>query len=329
MNRFLALALLVCASHAHAGTVLDAALRTHTLNCGVITEPADETKDDTHGDLSAFDGEICRAVAAATHATVALHAYPSEALGYAALQHGQIALMVGGTPDPGLARRYNVTYLNPVFFDGQGFMVHRDRGFASLRDLGQKHICFIGTTDAETRLTVATQAAHISIGPFPFEEIGEMEAALVGGGCDAETHDVSRLAADRAGFHGRIADFVILPDRLTLDPLAPVVASGDAEWGRVVDWVTGALVQAEIDGVTRANVDQMRKSPDPTVQTLAGARPGPQWGLFLQPDWSARAIGAVGNYGEIYARTIGRLGLERGVNRPWTEGGMLWGAPVR
>ena len=322
---------LLVACRAQAGAVLDGIKQSHSLQCGVVTAVADETTEDTHGDTSAFGADICRAVGAAVlgaHAQTQIHAFPSEALAYASLQKGEIALIVGATPDPGLARRYGVAYLTPVFFDGQGLMVHRDRGIASLRDLAGKHVCLIGTTDAALRLADATRAAGIKVVPFPFEEVGEMEAALVGGHCDAETQDFSKLAAGRRGFHGRIHDFVILPDRLSLDPFAPVVRTGDAEWARVVEWVDAALVEAEISGVTAGNAEAMRASPDTVVQTLTGARRGPQWGLGLADDWSLRAVEAAGNYGEVFARDLGvgsPMFLERGVNRPWVQGGMLWG----
>jgi len=326
---------LLAAVSARAGTVLEGIKKSGVLACGVVTALNDETVDDTHGDLPAFGADICRAVGAAVlgpHAHVAIEAYPSEALAYQNLQAGKIALIVGATPDPGLARRYNVAYLNPVFFDSQGLLVHKDRGIKSLRDLAGKQICFIGNTDAHARLIQAVSAAGIKVGYFPFQEMGEMEAALVGGRCDAETHDASKLAQGRASFHGRRNDFEILPDRFSLDPLAPVVQTGDPEFARVIDWVTGALVQAEISFVTRENAEAMKKSADLTVQPLVGVRQGPQWGLFLDRNWSLWAIEAVGNYGENFERDAGShspLKLDRGVNRPWTQGGMLWAAPFR
>ncbi len=327
MRKLLFLFLLLSTT-ARAGTTLDAVRNTHALSCGAVTAVNDETKDDTHGDTSAFGADICRAVAAAAHATVIVHAFPSEELAYKALDAGSIAFFVGGTPNSGLARRYGVAYLHPVFFDSQGLLVHKDRGIHALRDLAGKHVCFIGTTEAERHLNDAARSEGISVAPFPFEEIGEMEAALVGGSCDAETHDVSKLASGRAAFHGRVHDFEILPDMLSLDPLSPVVRTDDADWARVVDWVTAALVEAEIKGVTQANAAQMRTSADTVVQALTGVRRGSQWGLYLEDDWSLRAIQAVGNYGEMFTRDLGErsvLRLERGVNRPWTEGGMLWG----
>jgi general L-amino acid transport system substrate-binding protein len=327
--------LLLAALPARAGTVLDGIKASGVLPCGVVTALNDENEDDTHGNLSALGIEMCRAVGAAVlgpKPRVTIQAYGTEALAYQNLQDGHIALIVGATPDQGLARRYGVTYLTPVYFDTQGLLVHKDRGIKSLADLAGKQICFIGNTDAQRHLQQAVARAGIKVGYFPFDEMGEMEAALVGGRCDAETHDASKLAAGRSAFHGRTHDFDILPDRLSLDPLAPVVRNGDAEWARVIDWVTSALVQAEISGVTQANIDSMKQSPDLTVQSLLGVRKGTAWGLFLDREWSYWAIQTVGNYGEMFDRAVGShsgLRLERGLNVPWTQGGMLYPLPVR
>jgi general L-amino acid transport system substrate-binding protein len=328
--------LLLCASlPACAGTVLDHVKHSGVLECGVVTAVNDETIDDTHGDLSAFGADICRAVGAAVlgpKARVAIRPFPSEELAYKSLQADEISLIVGATPNAALARRYGVDYRIPVYFDTQGLLVHKDRGIHSLRDLAGKQICFIDVTDALARLQEAVAASGIKVRYFPFEEMGEMEAALVGGHCDAETHDASKLAQGRSDFHGRKNDFEILPDRLALDPLSPVVRTGDAEWARVIDWVTSALVQADISGITQANIDTMRSSPNVVTQTVAGGRKGPQWGLYLDSQWSYWAIKAVGNYGEIFDRDAGAhsaLKLDRGLNRPWTEGGMLWAVPFR
>jgi general L-amino acid transport system substrate-binding protein len=327
--------LLLAALPARAGTVLDGIKTSGVLNCGVVTALNDESMDDTHGNLSAFGQDICTAVGTAVlgpKARVAVQAYPTEALAYQSLQQGNIALIVGATPNPGLARRYDVQYLTPVFFDSQGLLVHKDRGFKSLRDLAGKQICFIDGTDAAVRLRESVTRAGIKVGYFPFSEVGEMEAALVGGRCDAESHDASKLAEGRSAFHGRKDDFEILPDRLTLDPLAPVVRNGDPEWARVVNWVTSALIQAEISGVSKANIESMKQSTDMTVQTLLGVRQGMQWGLTLNRNWAYWAIQAVGNYGEVFDRTAGShsaLRLERGLNQPWTEGGMLYAVPFR
>jgi general L-amino acid transport system substrate-binding protein len=328
-------ATLLASTAGHAGQVLDSVKASGTLACGVVTELNDETLDDTHGNLSALGADMCRAVAAAMtdgkgHAKIL--AYPTEAIAYQALQKGEIALMEGGSPNPGLARRYGVTYLTPVFFDGQGFLVHKNSGITSMKDLANKQVCFIDQTDAAMRVQAAENRTGIKMNYFPFSEVGEMEAALVGARCDAQSHDVSELANGRAAFHGRRNDFDILPDRLTIDPLAPVVRNGDAEFARAVDWTFYALVQAQIDGVTQANADQMRQSPDLFIQALLGVRRGMDWGLYLPQDWGYQAIKAVGNYGELFDRDAGAhspLRLEAGPNRPWTEGGMLYAPPLK
>jgi general L-amino acid transport system substrate-binding protein len=324
----------LCASHpAQAGKVLDEVKAANRLACGTVSELNDETIDDTHGNLSALGADMCRAVAAAItdgKGTAQINTYPTEALAYQALEKGEIALIEGASPNTGKLRRYNVSFLTPVYFDGQGLLVHKDRGLRSLKDLDGKMVCYIGGTDADNRLHAAADPAGIKLGYFPFQEIGEMEAALVGGHCDAQSHDASELAVARAAFHGRRNDYEIPPDRLSLDPLSPVVRNGDAEFAHVVDWVLFTLVQAQIDGVTRANADAMRSSPNMFVQSLVGSRRGMHWGLYLAEDWGYQAIKAVGNYGEVLDRDVGAhspLRLEPGPNRPWTEGGMMWGAP--
>ncbi len=335
MLRWLFCFFVFASAAAQAGPALDNVKQTKRLDCGVVTELNDETTDDTHGDLSAFGKEICRAVGSAVlgpDSALVVHEYPSEATAYKALQDSQIALIVGATPSADLARRYGVTYLRPVFFDWQGLLVHKTSGIHSIRDLTNKHVCFIDLTDASTVFENAVNKLGIKVGYFPFEEIGEMEAALVGGHCDAETHDVSKLAVGRADFHGRKNDFEILPDRLTLDPLAPVIRNGDPEWASIIDWVSAALIQAEISGVTQAQAKTLQTNPDLVVQDLLGVRPAQYWGLGLNRNWSRWAIEAVGNYGEIFDRTAGAhspLRLERGPNKPWTEGGLLWSPPWR
>jgi general L-amino acid transport system substrate-binding protein len=319
---------------AHAAT-LDHIKAAGHLECGLVTEISDETKADTHGNLSGLGQQFCRAVGAAVLGAkpqLRLHGYPTAALAYQALQHGDIDLMVGDTPQAGIARRYRVTFTQPIYFDGQGLMVHKDRGIFSLKDLAAKSVCFIGNTDADTTLTEAVDAAHIKINRFPFEEIGELEAALVSGPCAAETHDVSKLAVDRTAFHGMIRDFVILPDRLSLDPYAPVVRDDDPAWPRIVNGVLFALVQAEQAGITQANAAALRASTNQTVLSLVGSRNADAWGLNLPGDWSSQVIETVGNYGEMLARTTGDqslLHLPRGLNALAGQGGLIWAPPVR
>jgi len=332
----LSLLLLVCAATAsHAGTILDRVRAAGTLACGAVSEPGDDNEDDTHGDTLPFGRDMCRAVAAAVlgdASRVTVYGFRDEADGMAAVQSGRVALLVGATPNPGLARRYGVAFGTPVFFDGQGFLVRRNSGIARLEDLAGKQVCFIGGTDAGVNLHRAFDARGIKFLPFPFEEVGEMEAALVDGKCAAMTADVSKIARGRIGFHAEVPNFVVLPEQITLDPLSPVVAAGDAEWARVVDWTFYALVEAEILGVTQANAAALGRTGDDDVRLLLGTRHGMGWPLGLADGWGLKVIESVGNYGEVFVRDLGeksRFGLVRGPNKPWTQGGLLWAPPIR
>ena len=303
------------------------------LACGSITEPADDNKDDTHGRTEAIGADVCRAVAAALlgdGARVTVFGYRDEADGMVALQRRQIALLVGASPNPGLAARYGLVFGQPVFFDGQGFLVRRGAGIASLADLAGKSLCFIGGTQAELDATRVLAQRGIAFRPFPFEEVGEMEAALVTGHCAAQTADISALGSGRSGFHGQVSAFTILPELITLDPLSPAMLAGDADWQRLVDWVVFALVQEEASGVTMANAEAMSRTGDDQVRVLLGGRKSAEGGLDMPLGWGLRAVLAVGNYGEMFERDLGAhspAGLTRGLNRPWTQGGLLW-APV-
>jgi len=152
------------------------------------------------------------------------------------------------------------------------------------------------------------------------------------GHCDAMSADLSRLAGKRAAFHARAADFVLLPETLTLEPVAPAYRQGDAQWAAIVDWTVHALVQAEASGVTQSNVAGLHDIDDPTVQRLLGIDFAAGRALGLEHDWAARTIAAVGNYGEIYDRTVGQdapMRLPRGLNALWTSGGLMHPLPVR
>jgi general L-amino acid transport system substrate-binding protein len=140
------------------------------------------------------------------------------------------------------------------------------------------------------------------------------------------------LASFRAARSGNPNEFIILPERISKEPLAPTVRQGDEEWYDVVKWVIYALIQAEESGITQANVEDMKKSSDPNVQRLLGVTPGMGKALNLDEAWAANAIKAGGNYGEMFERNVGKnspLKLERGLNDLWTHGGLMYAMPIR
>ncbi len=304
-----------------------------TLACGVVVEQEDFTKTDSHGDLSLFSAAICRAVAAAAlgdPGRVRLVGFPDDAHGVAALQDGRIRLLVGTTPEATAAQLHHLRFSPTLFVDGQGFLVRRDLHVRGPAELGGRLVCYLLETPAEPGLAEWSARARVAIRPHPFEEAGEMEAALTGGNCDAVTADVSTLAGMRAGFHGRRADFDILPGMISFDPFAAATRDDDLAWSTVVSDVVTALIEAEQDGITRGNLDAMRRGDDPAAHRLLGPTPGLAARLGLKDGWAARAVAASGNYGEILAATTGpgrALNLPRGINALWNEGGMI-GVPA-
>ena len=323
------------ASGASAAT-LDDVRKAGILRCGVVTDVDDYSEADTHGDLSEFGADFCRALSAEIFAkpnSVKIVALPDEPSGMAAVRDGKVDVLYGATPNPIVGQSYNVEFGPPILFDGQGFLVAKDGGIKHLADLSGRHVCFINASPAERTLYNALEPQlQVKEARFPYSERGEMEAALVGGHCDAITGDISWMANARVSFHAYTSRFEVLPDTISLDPLAPVVRAGDPQWKSLVEWNVWALTQAEEHGISQASAAApVPENADPATQRLLGATPwiARQWGL---PDTAFRsAIQAVGNYGEIYDRDVGsasRLQLPRGRNALASHGGLLWALPV-
>jgi general L-amino acid transport system substrate-binding protein len=324
----------VVPSRAAPARTLDSVRAGGALSCGVVVEQEDFTKTDSHGDLSAFSSAICRAVAAAVTGSrsgdggkLQLLGFPDEAHGVAALHEKKIALLVGITPEASRSLLDHLRFSPTLFIDGQGFLVARHLHVRAPADLHDRLVCYLSETPAETALSEWSARAHVAIRPHPFEEAGEMEAALTTGNCDAITASVSALADMRAGFHGRKADFEILPQMITIDPFAAATRDEDPAWSTIVSDVVTALIEAEQDGLGRTNLVRMQNGPDPAAQRLLGPTPGLESLLGLQDGWAARAIAASGNYGEILADTTGPgtpLNLPRGMNALWNAGGLIY-----
>ncbi len=318
-----------------AGETLDAVRQAGTLACGVVEDVDDYSEADTHGNLSALGADGCRAMAAEIFGDpgkARIVSLPDEPSGLAAVRDRKVSVLFGATPNPVVGAAYDAGFGPPIFYDGQGFLVANDKNIASLADLGGRRVCFINASPPEQGLYDALeprlQQKELR---FPYSERGEMEAALVGGHCDAITGDVSWMANARAAFHAQTERFTVLPDTISLDPLSPAYHTGDPQWASLVDWTVWALLQAEEHGVTQANVDGMRESSDPAVQRLTGAVPWIGKALGVPDDAFRHAVQAVGNYGEMFDRDVGRgsrLGLPRGRNALASRGGLMWALPV-
>src|SRR5690348_9781138 len=219
-----------------------------------------------------------------------------------------------------------------VFYDGQGFMVPKKLGVKSAKELGGATICVQPGTTTELNLADYFRANKMQFKPVVIEKLDEVENAFFSGRCDAYTTDRSGLAATRAAKAPNPDDYVILPEVISKEPLAPAVRHGDDEWFDVVKWTVFAMIQAEEKGITSQNVDAMLKSDDPEVQRMLGVSPGMGKALHLDEKWAYNIIKQVGNYGEVFERNVGSktpLKLDRGINALWTKGGLMYAMPFR
>jgi general L-amino acid transport system substrate-binding protein len=319
----------------HAGTTLDKIRSTDSLPCGINTEEPEYSTQDSHGNHSAFDLDICKAVAVAVlgpNAKFTVFPYRDEQDALKALASGEIALLATGSPNLINSTSAGLGFSRPVFYDYQGFLVNKTMGINSPRDLAGKKVCFLGGTEIETQVEGYMQRENIKWLPFAFQEEGEMEAAFITRNCAAITADISQLAYERIAFKGMARNFEILPEVIAKDPLALTYRLDDPQWANIVNWSVEALIQAEESGVTQANLAEMKKSEDPMIRRLLGVQRGYGQFVGLDDTWAARTIEAVGNYGEIFERNLGPrsvMKLERGPNKLWTAGGLMCALPVR
>ena len=323
------------AKPAMAGPTLDKIKQAGQFSCGVQTGLAGFAQPDSSGAYSGFNVDICKALSAAIFGDPNKVKYvPLTAQQrFTALQSGEVDILSNNTTWT-LTRDTDLgfNFAPVVFFDGQGFMVAKKLGVKSAKELNGATVCVQPGTTTELNLADYFRANKMEYKPVVIEKLDEVTAAFFGGRCDVFTTDASGLAATRLGRASNPDDYVILPERISKEPLAPVVRHGDDQWHDIVDWVVYALMQAEESGITKANVDDMLKSDDPSIKRMLGVTPGMGKALGLEENWAYNAIKQVGNYGEIFDRNIGAsspLKLDRGLNNLWTKGGLIYPMPIR
>ncbi|MFT5740958.1 MAG: general L-amino acid transport system substrate-binding protein, partial [Gammaproteobacteria bacterium] len=226
-----------------------------------------------------------------------------------------------------------LTFLGVNYYDGQGFMVPKALGVTSAKQLDGASICIQTGTTTELNLADYFRANNMNYEPVPIETNEEGQTNYLAGRCDVYTTDASGLAATRSTFEHPNAH-VVLPEIISKEPLGPAVRQGDDEWADTTRWIFNALVAAEELGITQANIKghSMKAGKNPNVNRIAGTEGDFGSMIGLDKQWAVRAISAVGNYGEIFERNIGvntSLGLSRGLNAQWTNGGLMYAAPVR
>lgn len=289
---------------------------------------------DSNGNNSGFDVDFCRTIAAALFddPTKVEFVPLSSQDRFTALQTGQIDVLIRNstwtlTRDGDLGLDWAPT----IFYDGQGMMVRKDSGIASLDDMGGATICVQTGTTTELNLADVFRAKGLEFTPLVFDDGDAVRNAYDSGQCDGYTTDKSGLVAEQTQL-ANPADHIILADTMSKEPLGPSVLQGDAQWADAVNWIVYATFQAEEFGITSQNIGDYAASEVPEIRRFLGIEGELGMGVGLEIDFAARVVKHVGNYEEIYNRSLGpdtQFNLPRGQNSLYSNGGLLYAPPFR
>ena len=317
-----------------AGTLEDVVAKGH-VQCGVSQGLPGFSNPDEAGNWTGIDVDMCRAVAAAVLGDAgAVKFTPLSAKErFTALQSGEVDILSRNTTwtlvrDTALG----LNFAGVNYYDGQGFMVRKDLGVKSAKELGGAAVCTNTGTTTELNVSDYFRTLGMEMKLVAFEKADEVVSAYDAGRCDVYTTDRSGLAAQR----GKLAEpeaHMVLPEVISKEPLGPVVRHGDDQWFDIVKWTLYAMLETEEAGINSANVDDLKaNSNNPTVKRLLNVEGDLGKNLGLSGDWAYNIVKQVGNYGESYERHVGPntpLKLERGVNNLWTMGGLMYPMPAR
>ncbi len=319
---------------AMAGT-LDDVRKKGFVQCGVSTGVAGFAFTDDQGNWQGFDPALCQAVAAAIFGDKSKVKYTPTTgkTRFEALKSGEIDMLARNTTwtfsrDADL----KLTFVGVNYYDGQGFMVPKALGVSSAKELDGASVCIQTGTTTELNLADYFRSNNMKYEPVPIETNAEARQNYLAGRCDVYTTDASGLAATRATFE-KPDDHALLPEIISKEPLGPLVRHGDDQWGDIVRWTLNVMIIAEELGVNSDNVKGMMSGTDnPEINRMLGSEGKYGDMLGLSADWGANVIAQVGNYGQVFDKFIGPstpIGLERGLNALWTDGGLIYAPPYR
>lgn len=315
------------------GSTLKAVRARGVVKCGITPGAGFATPDDA-GQWHGFDVDFCRAVA------VALFNDPAKAVflpytqqqRFSGILSGEVDILANGTTVTSSRALQRPFHFGPIYlYDGQGFLVPLASKVTKATGLDGATVCVQQGTTTELNLADFARKNHITFRPVVIEDMRGAVAALAAGRCDALTQDFAGLATTRSMLQ-HPADYIVLPDFISKEPIAPVVRAGDDQWLEIVNWVFRAPVEAEELGLTQANVAQYQTSSDPEIRRFLGLDPGATTGDGLDPQWTYHVIARIGNYADIFDRDLGpktSLAMDRGMNKLWNAGGLLYSPPFR
>jgi general L-amino acid transport system substrate-binding protein len=319
---------------AHAA-ILDDVKAKGYLQCGVTSGVAGFSAPDSNNVWAGLEVDFCRAMAAAIFSdsdAVRFTSLTSQER-FTALSSGEVDVL-SRTTTWTMSRdtQLGISFVGTMFYDGQGFMVRKADGIDSALDLSGAAICIEAGTTTELNAADYFSANGMEFNTVVFVDQDEVFKAYLDGRCDVYTTDSSALASERATNAPVPDDHIILPEVISKEPLGPVVRAGDTQWFNIARWTYFALLEAEELGVSSANVDEMLGSDNPSVKRLLGVEGEFGAPLGLANDWAYQIIKLVGNYAETYERNVGPstpIGLERGLNALWKDGGIQYSPPIR
>jgi len=327
-----ALTLVLAIAHpAEAGPRLDRIRQRGTLVCGVAPGIRGFAEVDGSGRYAGFEVDICRAVAAAILTSPDRVKFVPATSIQEFLQSQDVDIVSRRLTVSPTREAFGVMFGPIVFFDGQGFLVAKKLGATSVRDLSRAPVCVDAGTPFESVLTQYFRSTKLELKKVVLRSRDELSGALDSGRCSTYTADLSELGSIRSRLTNK-ANFDILADTISKEPLAPLMRQDDLLFFNIVRWTFYALVSAEELGITAANVDQALVSDDGDKKRLLGVVPGNGKALGLDERWAYNVIKAVGNYGELFERNVGArsdIKLARGPNKLWTEGGLIYAPPLR
>jgi general L-amino acid transport system substrate-binding protein len=324
-------ALLLFAGEAQAGPRLDAIKARGSLICGVGASSPGFSRRDAKGDWSGFDIDLCRAIAAAIFGDASkLIIRPIDTL-QTFLSGDDIDVVFRGlTWTFGREERAALRFGPIVMYDGETFLVKKSAKITDIAQLSGKLICVSQDAEFLPNLRYYFRTHNLTLKAVVTEKRADSANAFFAGQCEAMTADASELVEAVVGQASKPDDYTILPAQITKEPLAPLMRKGDEQFLDVVRWAMFALINAEELGIDSANVERMRGSGNPDIKFFFAAPPEGSQGLT--PAWSFNIVKSVGNYGEIFDRHLGAKSpakLTRGLNRLWTDGGLMYAPPVR
>ncbi len=325
---------LLTVAFAYAGKDLDAVKKKGFVQAGVNGGVFGFGMPDNKGVWRGLDVDTARAVAAAVFGDANKVKFTplTAQQRFTALQSGEIDVLTrNATRTLSRDTQLGLNFATVNYYDGQGFLVAKKLGVKSAKDLSGATVCVLPGTTTEQNAADFFRSNKMDWKPVVIESTSELAKTFFAGRCDVLTSDASQLAGSRA-ISPNPQDYVILPEIISKEPLAPAVRHGDDQWRDIVDFSVLAMINAEELGITSKNVDQMLKSTDPAVQRFLGVIEGNGAALGLNEKWAYNIIKQVGNYGEIFENNVGAnttLGLERGLNALWTDGGLMYSPPFK